>query len=307
VIPAYRAERTIVRAVDSVLAQSGCRPSVLVVIDGTVDSTEKLLKSYFGSRIRVIVHQENRGVQASRNAGLDVAEDDCVMFLDADDFLEPHTLGGLIDAVGESGANLSFAPMRVLVERSGTSGPLIRVSGSEAEIFSHWLGSGKFVGCCSVLWRTGFLRQIGGWDPNLRRQEDGEMVLRALLLGARVAHSNRGCGVYVMHKSRHRLTSRSDNLSSLLKVPAKLLALPGAQLPRSIVQQACAASYYNAAHICFVRGKETLGIAALRRARQLGLNGHRGSAPRRFLSRIFGLRTVSTIEGRLRRLAGKTA
>lgn len=305
VIPAYKAERTIARAVESVLGQPGCRPTVIVVVDGSVDGTEALLGARFGGQVRVIVNPENRGVQFSRNAGLAAARDEWVMFLDADDFVEPPLLRGLTDAMVKADAQIGFGPMQVLHERSGKRGPVTHLSGTEEEIFSSWLSGGRFAGTCSVLWRTDFLRGIGGWDTALNRGEDGEAVLRGLLLGARTARSDAGCGVYVMHHSPERLTRRSDNLESLLKVPAKLLALPSPHFPRESVKAACAASYYNGARTCYTRGAAELGDQALREARALGFTGQQGSTLQRLLATALGLPLGCRLERAVRKLAGK--
>lgn len=305
VIPAYKAGRTIERAVDSVLYQPGCRATIIVVVDGNFDTTKDILRQRYGGGVKVVVNETNQGVQYSRNRGLAAVRDDWVMFLDSDDFIEPPLLRELVDALTRSDADIGFGPMCVFHERSGKRGPQMNLSGSDQEIFVDWLSRGRFAGTCSVLWRTAFLRQIGGWDPELRRQEDGEAVLRGILLGARTVRSRQGCGVYVMHRSPDRLTRRNDNLDSLLKVPEKLLAIASTRFSADIVKGACAAGYYNAARTCYTRGLSHLGKLALARSRALGFQGHQGSTIQRALSMLLGLRVSCKLEGHLRKLAGR--
>lgn len=92
VIPAYRAARTICRAVDSVLRQTLSAWEILVVDDGSPDREElrSILKSY-GDRVRHL-EKPNGGVASARNLGVDVATGEWIAFLDADDFWEPAKL-----------------------------------------------------------------------------------------------------------------------------------------------------------------------------------------------------------------------
>ena len=108
IIPAYNAERTITEAVDSALAQDYERHEVIVVNDGSTDSTARLLEAY-GSRIRVI-HQRNTGVSAARNAGVMLSSGKYIALLDSDDIWLPGKLTRLIAAlVRNPGASLAFS------------------------------------------------------------------------------------------------------------------------------------------------------------------------------------------------------
>lgn len=103
-MPAYNGERYIGIALDSVLAQSESGWEVIVVVDGATDRTEEIARDYASGceRIQVLV-QANGGAASARNAGLSRISPGSkyVMFLDADDMLEPtalKTLGSLLDS-----------------------------------------------------------------------------------------------------------------------------------------------------------------------------------------------------------------
>lgn len=83
IIPVYNGENTIARAIDSALAQDFHDFEVIVVDDGSVDSTRDVVRSY-GSSIGYL-HQENAGPSAARNAGAAAAAGEYFAFLDADD------------------------------------------------------------------------------------------------------------------------------------------------------------------------------------------------------------------------------
>ena len=89
-IPTFNAAGLVAQAVDSVLAQTARPLEILVIDDGSTDSTGEALKRY-GGRIRCL-RQENRGVYAARNRGIRESRGQYVAFLDADDLWEPQKL-----------------------------------------------------------------------------------------------------------------------------------------------------------------------------------------------------------------------
>jgi len=90
IIPAYNSERTISRAVESVLAQTFSDYEIIVVDDGSTDRTGEVVNRY-GDKVRYI-YQENAGPGAARNKGLAAAAGEWVAFLDADDEWLPEKL-----------------------------------------------------------------------------------------------------------------------------------------------------------------------------------------------------------------------
>ena len=93
VIPIYKVEKTLERCVDSVIAQTLSDFEVILVNDGSPDRCGEICDAYQARYPFVsVIHQENGGLSAARNAGLDKASGEYVMFLDSDDHLEPECL-----------------------------------------------------------------------------------------------------------------------------------------------------------------------------------------------------------------------
>ena len=90
VIPAYNYAALLGRAIESVLAQAGPTPEIIVVDDGSTDETPAVAAG-FGTRIRY-QRQANAGPSAARNRGVSLATGDYLLFLDADDCLLPGAL-----------------------------------------------------------------------------------------------------------------------------------------------------------------------------------------------------------------------
>lgn len=107
-IPCYNGEKTIERCVDSILAQQYRFFELLIINDGSTDRTPELVKaiSEKDERIRVIT-QENRGLSASRNRGIEEANGKYIAFIDADDYICPDYLNRLYDAIESTDAELA--------------------------------------------------------------------------------------------------------------------------------------------------------------------------------------------------------
>lgn len=98
VIPAYNAKSTIERCVKSVLNQSYENLEVIVVNDGSSDSTETICEKMasYDSRLKVITIK-NGGVSHARNIGIDNAKGDYITFVDSDDYIDKEMYKNLMD------------------------------------------------------------------------------------------------------------------------------------------------------------------------------------------------------------------
>ena len=88
ILPVFNGEKYIRKAIESVLNQSLADFELIIVDDGSTDSTPDIIRGFDDERIRII-SQQNSGPGAARNRGLEIARGEYVMFLDSDDwFLE---------------------------------------------------------------------------------------------------------------------------------------------------------------------------------------------------------------------------
>lgn len=91
-IPVFNGERTIGRAIRSLLSQTYEHWEAIVVDDGSSDQTLKILRKFQDERIKTFSHPKNLGRAAARQTALDHAKGEFIAFLDADDFYHPHKL-----------------------------------------------------------------------------------------------------------------------------------------------------------------------------------------------------------------------
>lgn len=107
IVPIYNIERFLPCCIDSVLAQTFTDWELILVDDGSKDSSGSICDAYAAKdeRIRVI-HKPNGGLTSARNAGLEVASGEWIMYLDGDDWVEPDMLEGLIRRGEETGSDI---------------------------------------------------------------------------------------------------------------------------------------------------------------------------------------------------------
>lgn len=107
IVPVYNTAPYLKRALDSIRRQSMKHYEVILINDGSTDSSRDILLSYCRKDARFrLIDQENSGVSAARNAGLHAARGEYVAFLDSDDFLAPFYLQRLYRAAVEFDADV---------------------------------------------------------------------------------------------------------------------------------------------------------------------------------------------------------
>ncbi len=100
IVPVYNAEEYLYRCLDSIIDQSFSSYEVILVDDGSTDSSPLICDRYSATdpRFRTI-HKANEGVGAARNAGINLAKGEYLMFIDADDALLPDALERMMEGV----------------------------------------------------------------------------------------------------------------------------------------------------------------------------------------------------------------
>lgn len=170
VIPSYNYGQFVGDAVESALAQTYRPIEVIVVDDGSTDDTLLRLLPFSG-RIRVI-HQENRGLSAARNAGIKAASAEWVAFLDSDDLWHPEKLQVQMAGALKSGADLvGSSPTDELPEHLD---PDPRLEKLTVRDFLSWTPLGP----SSAIVRRSCFDTLGLFDESLRSVEDLDMWLR---------------------------------------------------------------------------------------------------------------------------------
>ena len=188
VIPVFNGERFIGDAIRSALGQTFRDLEIIVVDDGSIDQTEKIVRQFFD---RVTYHrQENRGAAAARNLGVMCASGEWIAFLDADDIWYPQKLAVQFEAVAlnpaiafvysdmdtidvhEAILQRNFLTTKVTTQR--------RWWKKDWNLVSAVFGGQPFPYPSTVLLKRELFSQSGGFSPLFRRNyhEDFDLFAR---------------------------------------------------------------------------------------------------------------------------------
>ncbi len=109
IIPVYNVEEYLRECLDSVLGQTYGNFEIILVNDGSTDSSGTICDEYLEKDERIsVVHQKNGGLSAARNTGLFEANGDYVYFLDSDDYILPETLEKLYEIAERDNSDFVF-------------------------------------------------------------------------------------------------------------------------------------------------------------------------------------------------------
>ena len=103
IVPVYKAEAFLARCVESILLQTERAFELLLIDDGSPDGSPELCDNYAALDPRVrVVHKPNGGVSSARNAGLDQARGEFIVFIDSDDYVSRDYLAQMVQSIKEA-------------------------------------------------------------------------------------------------------------------------------------------------------------------------------------------------------------
>jgi glycosyltransferase involved in cell wall biosynthesis len=175
VVTSYNHARFLREALGSVLGQTRMPSATIVVDDGSEDEPEQVATEFSGVRL---IRQVNLGLSAARNTGLRAAMSPFVVFLDADDRLEPNALSAGLEAFERfSAAAFVYGAHRRFRDSNGARG-LSTLRPMGADPYADFLRGNPIGMHGTVMYRRELLLAAGGFDETLRRCEDYDVYLR---------------------------------------------------------------------------------------------------------------------------------
>jgi glycosyltransferase involved in cell wall biosynthesis len=179
IIPAYNRADLIGETIESVLNQTFDDFEIIIVDDGSTDSTEEVVRKFDGPI--TYLYQENRGRSCARNRGFEVSGGDYVCFLDSDDVLKPRMLERQVSLL-DSNSHLGFVYSDYqFINQAGETLPRPEVFRGRplhrGEIF-RFLIFFDFIPPSTVLARRDSIDKIGLFESSLEPAEDLDWLLR---------------------------------------------------------------------------------------------------------------------------------
>lgn len=174
IMPTKNRRYCIQKAVDSLISQTHRNFELIIVDDGSTDDTEEFIRRAYakdirGGRIVYIRLEQSQGVCSARNIGLSIAQKKWISYLDSDNTVRPNFLTVFADAIAKNPSALTFYANFQVNESGAIRGRPFNLKDLER---NNYIDIGVF---CHA---RDCYRNLGGFDPDLKRLVDWELILR---------------------------------------------------------------------------------------------------------------------------------
>ena len=224
-------ERLLPKCLDSLLSQEHDALEIILINDGSTDSSGKICSRYSESDERIIViHKENGGVSSARNIGLSKATGSFVSFIDPDDWLENDMYSKLCDLARTESSDIVMCGY--YQEKENNTVPLIKQVGEiivygPAEAMNEILDSKKFRG---YLWNKLFNLELirknkVEFDEDIHFCEDMLFCAEAILHAERISYDSTPLYHYMIHEQNTSNSKYSKKKLTALEAINKIINL----------------------------------------------------------------------------------
>lgn len=192
IVLSYNYERYIGKTLQSILDQTVQDFEIVVVDDGSVDSSVAIVSAIADPRIRLFVNEKNIGGAASYNRAVQEARGEWLVNLDADDWVDPRKAEIQLQAVNDDprldiiGTYVAFHDENDLPHPSADALEQSVNQPHDLNLVDTWIGA-NYLCRSSTMVRASAHRRIGLDDPAMVRAPDYELWTRALRMGCRFA------------------------------------------------------------------------------------------------------------------------
>ncbi len=200
-IPVRDGEAYLAEAIESVLVQSRPCEQLIVVDNGSTDSSAQIARGY-GERVE-LAHEPRLGIGSARNAALRAARGDCIAFLDADDLWEPSKIALQLAALAaDPSLQLVFGHVRQFLS------PDLAAERAAALRVPDTAQPGLYIG--AMLARREAIEVIGPWPEDAKVSDGLGFLLRARELGLREAMLPETVTLRRVHGANHSIQHRGE-------------------------------------------------------------------------------------------------
>ena len=176
IIPTFNRAHKIARAVASVLYQTFADYEILVIDDGSEDTTSKALAPFL-PHIQCITHSKNLGVSAARNTGIRASDSPLIAFLDSDDYWLPDKLATQVSFFSEHPEAVACQTEERWIRRGVRVNPMKKHFKPSGDIFEPSLKL-CVVSPSAVVVKRSLLEEVGVFDEGFPVCEDYDLWLR---------------------------------------------------------------------------------------------------------------------------------
>lgn len=221
ITPCYNSEKFIEDTILSVINQDYESIEHIIINDGSTDSSEEIINKY--DRHIKYLKIENGGANRARNIGAKIAKGKYFMFLDSDDILDKNTIKILVSHQNDIDVTACKTSRLLYINGHWVESPMgMSFLPSGSDEISSWL-TGWYIPPCSILWSKFSYSKVIKWDEKLSINQDGDIMLRALLSGVKIIYVNEAKAFY--RKSNQNRMSVSSKINDKKSIESNLMVI----------------------------------------------------------------------------------
>ena len=203
IVPAYNVEKFIGKCIESILAQTYQNFELIIVDDGSTDFTPEIIKLFANKNSKIkYFTQENTGVSAARNLGLDKTKGEYIMFVDGDDYIEPDTLEDSLAHLQKHNADVCIFNHQTIAWKNSKR---YETPSSDVLDFEGYVCDAPkaFFDRMPVVWGKLFKNddRLPHFNTSLKKGEDTLFLWEYYLSGAKIVFLNKVYYNYVQHQA----------------------------------------------------------------------------------------------------------
>lgn len=178
-LPVHNAEKYVAQAIDSILTQTFTDFELIIINDGSIDASLKILTTYAAKDDRIrLIDRENRGLIQTLNEMLQLARGDFLARMDADDISSPDRFANQVEFLRQHSDVVCVGGAYEIIDPEGRVVSRVTMPEENAEIQRRILAGSTIINHPCAMIRRDALLKIGGYDPTMVTVEDLDMLLR---------------------------------------------------------------------------------------------------------------------------------
>lgn len=247
IVPVYNGEKYLRQCVESIIKQDYDNLEIILINDGSKDGSALLCEQlrHEDSRIRVVHKRQNEGLGAARNTSLEVARGEYIVFVDADDWIDPNHVSDLYDLMQRTDSDVAISNFTQYIEDEGRYNLHIGPQDYYEKVFTpqEWFAYQYGVGnnlslCFTVPWSKMYKRKLFEYVlyPTDGFGEDDRTTWKLYLAADKIAYMHRSSLIYRVNASSMTQVADQSTIFSVIPVAERLevLSLLGFDLSKEI-------------------------------------------------------------------------
>lgn len=208
IVPVYNIQEYLHECVDSILAQTYHDIEVILVDDGSSDSSGQICDGYAERDKRVkVIHKENGGVSSARNVGLVNAKGEWISLVDSDDWIEHGMIERILEAAKLNDADIVIGDLKMVSDRGEEVHSSVDWMDDKVLSLNGYIAS-VWATACGTIMKRSLYEQYRISSPEITYCEDFHLMVRLCYFADKIVHVN-----IPLYNYRQRASSVMHNLN----------------------------------------------------------------------------------------------